>query len=254
MSLCRLLLTFALLCTSMSCTATRHFLKAKPSPHTSFLKGDRHLRADPPDSGPFHYSARTMSMPAIKKDLAARAIWIAPVDISHLRPTATKLMASQERNGLHRPVIEMATQLWQSFRNAFNSPVSRYHVIDKPKKGCVELRLALVEFNQTNGAGNVVKTVATSFVGPFSMIAGPFVKGTIAIEGKMLVHGSGELLFEFADRESDPVTLFSVRSYQGTGFAEKAIEDWGKQCEQMTRMYQVQGKVRDSGVIRWSPF
>lgn len=238
-----------------SCATSKQWLKAKPAKHLCYLKSSPDMRPDAPGVSPFHYSARTMSVKALKKDLASKCIWIAPVDLHHLRPTSKALMAAQESNGLHRPAAEIAASLRQAFANAFASNSNaRYRVVSKPVEGCVELRLALVEFDQTNAAGNIVKTVAGKFVGPLAMFAGPFVKGTIAIEGRLLIHGSEELLYEFADRESDPVTVVSVRSYNGTGFAVRSIEKWASQFEQMTRMYQVDGRVLDANVLRLNPF
>lgn len=253
--LCSTLAALGWLGAGTSCTLSKHLLKAKPSEQTSFLEKSKSLKVDVPDSGPFHYSARTMSSKALKKDSASRCIWIAPVDMSHLRPTSTALAATQERNGLYRPAPEMAAALRQEFRRVFmETPGARYRLVNKPVKGCVELHLALVEFNQTNAPGNVAKTLASTVVGPFAILAGPVVKGTIAIEGKVKIHGSGELLYQFADRESDPVTIVSLRSYSATGFALETIAKWARQFEQMTRMYSLSSRVRDANVIRLNPF
>jgi len=238
-----------------SCETSKKLLKAKQAPFSGFLRSERHLQLDYPGSGPFHYSARTISVNALKKELTCHSIYIAPVDLRYLRPTSKALAAAQERKGLHRPILEVAASLRQEFIKAFaNNPNARYRVVNKPVKGCVELRLALIEFDQTNAAGNAVKTVAGSFVGPFAMIAGPFVKGQIAIEGKLVIHGSNELLYQFSDREADPVTVVSVRSFNSTGFAQNSMAKWAEQFEKMTRMYQMRSRVRDENVLRLNPF
>lgn len=250
-----LVLAAGLVLLGSSCATSKSLLKAKPTTFSSFLKSSRSLAIDPPGVAPFHYSARSISKSALQKELKCHSIWIAPVDLSHLRPTSTTLAKMQECNGMHRPVPEMAAYLWQAFRREFQTtPQARYRLVDRPSKGCVELRLALVEFDQTNAAGNIAKTVMGRFVGPLAMVAGPFVKGTIAIEGKLVVHGSNEVLYQFADRESDPVTVFSMRSFNATGFAQLSIDKWAEQFEKMTRMYQMHSRVLDANVIRLNPF
>ena len=237
-----------------SCTTSKELLKAKPAQFSGFLRHEKHLWTEPP-GGPFHYSARTMSAKALQKERKCQEIWIAPIDLRHLRPTSKALASVQESRGLYRPMNEVSSALWQAFCQTLSTaPGTRYKVVQRPTKGCVELRLALIEFDQTNAGGNVVKTVAGSFVGPFAMIAGPFVKGQIAIEGKLIIHGSGELLYQFADRESDPVTVISARSFNATGFAYRSVQKWAQQFEEMTRIYQHGSRVRDANVMRLNPF
>jgi hypothetical protein len=252
----RVLLLGVILATlGTGCEASKSLLKAKPDGFTSFLASTRSLRIDSPGVAPFHYSARSISRSTLKQEQSCHTIWIAPVEMRYLRPTGTTLAKLQEEKGVHRPAPEMAAYLRQQFYRAFaTNPQARYRVVDRPVKGSVELRLALTEFNQTNAAGNIAKTVVGRFVGPFAMLAGPFVKGTIAIEGKLVLHGSHDVLYQFADRESDPVTVFSMRSYNATGFAERSIDKWAEQFEKMTRMYQQSERVRDANVIRLNPF
>jgi hypothetical protein len=137
------------------------------------------------------------------------------------------------------------------FTRAFaTSP--RYQLVPQRGPGTVELHLALVGFNQTNGAGNVGKTVAASFIGPLAMVIGPFVKGTIAIEGKLKLSGTNDLVYQFTDSEHDRITIVSARSYQPLGFAELAIKDWANQLELITRT-PAQVGVRDSPYVWLNP-
>ena len=250
-----LLLGAVLALLGTSCAASKSLLKAKPAGFSPFLTANKTLQLDPPGVAPFHYSARSISRSTLKKEQQCHTIWIAPVELRYLRPTSTTLARLQEEQGAHRPVPEMAAYLRRQFQRAFAAnPNARYRVVDHPVQGSVELRLALIELDQTNAAGNIAKTVVGRFVGPLAMLAGPFVKGTIAIEGKLVIHSSHEVLYQFSDRESDPVTVFSARSFNATGFAERSIAKWAQQFEKMTRMYQQQDRVRDANVIRLNPF
>ncbi len=137
------------------------------------------------------------------------------------------------------------------FTHAFaNSP--RYQLVPQRGPGTVKLHLALVGFNKTNGAGNVGKTVTASFIGRLDMIIGPFVKGTTAIEGKVKLTGTNELVYQFTDSEHDRSTIVSAGSYQPLGFAELAIKDWVNQLELITHT-PTQVGVRDSPYVWLNP-
>lgn len=251
----RALLLVSALLGLVACSTSKRLLKAGPAARSAFLENDQRLRQDAPEIAPFHYSARTMSMKSLARERQCQTIWIAPVSLNYLRPTTQTLTAQQEQRGLYRPTPEMAAKLWQACWQAFTeTPGARYRPVSKPCKNCLELRLSVVEFDQTSVTGNAMKTAASMFVGPFSMLASPFVKGSIAIEGKIKIHGSDELLYQFADRESDPITFLSVRSYTPTGFAQLTIKKWAEQLEAMTRMWEQQGPVRDEDAIRLNPF
>jgi len=240
-----------LLLTGVSCTATRKFLKAKPAHVSDFIERDSTMILDTLGSGPFHYSWRTTSAKTLQRERECTEIWIAPVDLRYLRPTSKPLAAWQENQGLERPVQQVVTMLHTEFSRAFASS-PRYRLVSRRGPRTLELHLALVEFNQTNSAGNVGKTVAGSFVGPLAMIAGPFVKGTIAIEGKLKVTGTNDLVYQFTDSEHDRITFVSARSYQALGFADLAIKDWANQLELMTRTPATVG-VRDSPYVWLNP-
>lgn len=240
-----------LLLTGVSCNSTRKFLKAKPVQVSDFIERNSSMTLDTLGSGPFHYSWRTTSARTLRRERECTEIWIAPIKLSYLRPTSKPLAAWQESQGLQRPVAQAVTMLHTEFSRAFaRSP--RYRLVSQRGSRTLELHLALIEFNQTNSAGNVGKTVAGSFVGPLAMLVGPFVKGTIAIEGKLKVTGTNDLVYQFADSEHDRITIVSARSYQPLGFADLAIKDWANQLELMTRTPATDG-VRDSPYIWLNP-
>lgn len=250
-SLLTLALGLFVLLHGTSCTATKKFLKAKPVETTNFIERDRTMVLDTLGSGPFHYSWRTTSAKALQREHECTEIWIAPVELRYLRPTSKPLAAWQESQGLERPVTQVVTMLHTEFSRAFaRSP--RYRLVSQRGPRTLELHLALIEFNQTNSAGNVGKTVAGSFVGPLAMIVGPFVKGTIAIEGKLKVTGTNDLVYQFTDSEHDRITFVSARSYQALGFADLAIKDWANQLELMTHTPATVG-VSDSPYVWLNP-
>jgi hypothetical protein len=88
--------------------------------------------------------------------------------------------------------------------------------------------LALVEVVPTNPG---IQALAT--IGGFFVPGGGAIRflgtGSIAIEGVVKDGASGEILFEFKDREADKSTLFSVKDYQQYAHARQTIEEWSMQ-------------------------
>ena len=236
-------------CTLCSCAGTRKLLKAKERPATAFL--DIHagnLRADPPGSGPFHKVWRTTSPALIRSAMQKPAIVVAPVNLHWLQQTgATMARFDESRMGRPRPVAHITRELRVRFREA----LARY---GPPGKGrTLVLELALTEFTPTSISGNVLKTAAGLVIGPVSAVAGPWVKGTIAIEGRLRDPATGAIVYQFADRESDPITWISVRNFQGTAFTENIIRQWAAQFASAVRT-PAGIQIPDAPVIRLNPF
>lgn len=250
-----LFLLILLAFSGVSCQSTRRLLKAKPAAQCVFLKEEPGLVMDPePSKGPFNHTWRTADAALLGKNAAKTEIFVAPVNLKFLKPTGkTFARVEENRFGRPRPVAEVAAYLRKSFGDAFTAPGARYHPVQRPGKRSLVLETALTEFTPTSPRGNIAKTVASFMVGPISAVAGPWVKGTIAMEARLKDPQTGRVLYQFADRESDPMTIYSVKNYQTAAFAELIISQWAQQFETATRT-AAGGKIKDAPLIRLNPF
>lgn len=239
----------------VSCQSTRRLLKAKPAAQCVFLKEEPGMVMDPePSKGPFNHSWRTADSKVLSKNAAKTEIFVAPVNLKFLKPTGkTFARVEENRFGRPRPVGEVAAYLRKNFADAFTAPGARYHPVQRAGKRSLILETALTEFTPTSPRGNIAKTVASFMVGPISAVAGPWVKGTIAMEARLRDPETGRVLYQFADRESDPMTIYSVKNYQTAAFAELIISQWAKQFEAATRTTAGE-KIKDAPILRLNPF
>ena len=99
----------------------------------------------------------------------------------------------------------------------------------------------------------MAKTTASFFIGPLSAVASPLTTGIVAIEGEVRDPATGRVVLQFADREIDPITFVSVRSYQPTAFAKIIIDQWAGQFPQVLRA-PAGAKLKDASAIRLNPF
>ena len=241
-------LSFLLVVLSLaSCAGTRRFLKAKPVTPSGFLERRADLKADAPESGPFHVVTRTISPALIKSALRKPTLTVLPVDLRYLKPMrSTMAKVEQDQFGKAWPVQEVATMMQSKFQQS----VSRF---GPPQKGNrLFLELALTEFVPTSPSGNVMKTAAGFVVGPLSGLASPWTKGTLAIEGRLRDPETGKVVFQFADRESDPMTIVSVRSFKASAFAEIIVGQWAEQFAAAVRS-PAGIKIKDAPVFRLNP-
>lgn len=223
----------------VSCSATREvrqFVKAKPTQLTPFLEDFEHIEMSD-GRGPFHAVWVAADQENRAVSARRREIYIAPVETRYLRPIGKELAARQQRVwGRRRPAQLIARKLQREFVSAFiNSPDARYVPVSSPTSDSVTLRLALVELDPTSVEGNTVKKAAGFFIGPAAGLAGRFTKGSIAIEGQLRDTEGGWLLLQFADKEHDKKTLWTLRDFRPYGHAEVAIREWAKQFERATR-------------------
>lgn len=229
-----MVMPLAMLCSS--CQSTNQLLKAgaaKPSP---FLEHQAQMTTYR-DRLPFHKFWWPADRSAINRASKQTCIYIAPVRLDFLRPIKKPLPRKEvEAGSIVRREREMAFLLRNEFGRAFlRSPTARYRLATHPRPDSVTLELALVELNPTSPKGNAVKTGLKFVVGPIAGLGSYFTQGNIAIEGKLRNTSTGELLFEFADNQSDKMTFYSVRDFKPYGHATHTIEEWAKQFEEFTR-------------------
>lgn len=229
----------------VSCASAQKLVKAKPAKAEAFLEKRTELRADPADTGPFHVIRRTTSPDVLKIAQQKPAINVLPVDLRYLKaPTRKKMPAAEYAE---TPVVKEIAAL---LRTRFQEEANR--VAAPARNNALTLHLALTEFTPTSAVGNAAKTAAGFFIGPFASLASPFTKGTIAIEGEVRDPATGRVVFQFADRESDPLTFLSVRSYQSTAFAKMIIDQWAAQFPPALRT-PAGVKQKDAPFIRLNP-
>lgn len=58
-------------------------------------------------------------------------------------------------------------------------------------------------------------------------------KGSVAIEGAVRDADTGEILFEFRDREGDKAAPFTVKDFQRFAHAQVAFDEWAKQLVEL---------------------
>jgi hypothetical protein len=223
-------------------------VKAKPAAHSSSLAQQNDLRQDAPGHGPFHRVSRATAPGTLKIAARKPAISVLPVELRYLKPMG-KTMARMDQGKTGRePLARNIASLMQT---RFQQEANRYGT---PKRGnFLTLQLALTEFTPTSPSGNAVRTAAGFFIGPLTLLGGPWTNGVIAIEGELRDPETGRIVFQFADRESDPVTIVSVRSFKPDAFAKIIVDQWAKQFAQAVHT-PAGVKLKDASVLRLNPF
>ena len=213
---------------------------------TPFLEDFENMK-DMDGDGPFLITWTAATQEQRQASAARTEIYIAPVETRYLRPIGKKMAARQARRwNRKRPAAKYAAIIQSAFVGAFlESENPRYVVVTEPTADSVTLRLSLVELDPTSGTGNVVRKVGSAAAGPItgimgvatpaSGVMGAFTKGSIAIEGQLRDSEGGWLLLQFADREQDKMTFWTLRDFQPYGHAKVTIKDWAKQFEEVTR-------------------
>jgi hypothetical protein len=238
-----------------SCSSVNSFLKAKPTTSTGFLAPRKSMNPHPGET-PFHYAGHSKSWEIHERANSKRRLYIAPVDTSRLRRIQRSFArASYKVTGKERPIEEMANQVRLEFAQAFVDSVAPAYVLtDRPGNDSVTLELSLIELDPTSVSGNAARKVAGYFVSPLVTVASyGTTAGSIAIEGKVVCSDTQEVVFQFADREGDRLSLFSVKDFQPYGFIDEIIEEWADQFESFCRTPTYQ-EIRDSSWFTLNPF
>ncbi len=251
--LCLLLLALLLICLP-GCRSTNQLLKAKAVPLSGFLEHKDQMETHR-ERVPFHKVWSNPDAGVRHRAAAQREIFIAPVNLQHLRPVKKALARNEIRIGsIERRETQMAQQLRGEFAGAFGrSPAPRYRLVNAPTPASVTLELAIVELNPTSPKGNAVKTAAKFVVGPLAGLGGYFTKGNMAVEGRVRNSQTGEAVFEFADNEADRMTFYTLRDFRAYGHAAYAMKDWASQFELFVRT-PAGNRVNDSWFFTLKPF
>ena len=237
-----------------SCSTTNSYLKAKPARPAGFLAKPKTMNPHPTES-PFHYAAHSKSWEVHERARSKHQIYIAPVDTSRLRGIQRTLArTSYSVRGQERPVEELANRIRLEFAQAFvDTPRPSYSVVAAPGPDSVTLELSLIELDPTSVGGNAAKKIGSYLLTPLvSVVSYGTTAGAIAIEGKIVCSDTGEIVFQFADREGDRMSLFSVKDFEPYGFIEEIIHEWATQFEVFSRT-PAQRAVGDSSWFTLNP-
>ena len=230
------LLPIAAVAVFSSCATVKSTLEAKPANPSEFLDPS-HRMEEMGARSPFLRTWRGATQEQRQISAKRTQIFIAPVNTSHLRPIGAKIAARQDRRwNRERPVREIAHQLRSEFVEAFKqSKHPRYFIVHSPTKDSVTLELSLVELDPSSVTGNIVRKGASLQIGPTTALAAPLTSGRIAIEGRLTDSTEGWSLFEFADREKDKMTFWTLRDFRPYGHSKVTIKEWARQFEETTR-------------------
>ncbi len=238
-----------------SCSSSDGFLKARPARPAGFLAKPKTMTPHPTES-PFHYAAHSKSWEVHERARSKTQIYIAPVDTSRLRGIQRTLArTSYSVLGQERPVGELANRIRLEFGQAYvESPRPTYEVVAAPGPQSVTLELALIELDPTSVGGNAAKKIGSYLLSPLvTLVSYGTTAGAIAIEGKIVCSDTGQIVFQFADREADRLSLFSVKDFEPYGFIEEIISEWAEQFELFSRT-PAQREVGDSSWFTLNPF
>lgn len=235
-----------------ACSSANRVLKARlvaPSPFFEqpwlAQNGGNHL--------PFQKVWTTPDAKVLAEGTRRRKLFIAPVTLAYLRPVSKKLATQELAWGVQRKENEVAARLREEFIGAFRrSPRPLYQLVNRPGKDTLTLQLAITELTPTSPKGNAVLTVLKFAVTPVAMLGRFFTKGSMAIEGKVVLSDSGRAFFQFADHEADKMTFISTRDYQPYGHAVNTMREWALHFEEMTRTPRGM-KMKDSAAITLRP-
>jgi hypothetical protein len=161
-----------------------------------------------------------------------RSFYVAPVHTNHL--AEQDWWKSQNERIQSGELQRDATQLGIHFRRSLLNEILKYpgntiELAGEPGPGVLVLRVAITELVPSKAYWNSAATAA-GFVVPGAGLLSMAGTGSIAIQGRLEDGGTGEVLAQFSDRRSDPVSPINLRSYKWYGGAERNISDWSREA------------------------
>ena len=234
----RLHLLALALTTLPACQRLRTMVKAKPATLSPFMEHRSEVKRQP-STAAFQSIWRTRDRHAHDLARPLTELFIAPVAIQYLRPMRSGTVRFDDRLGtqLSPAASEMAWKLRHEFAVALaNAPAPRYRLVTSPTPASLTLEMAIIELNPTHPKINAAKLVAKLMFGPLGSVGGLSVQssGNIAFEAKIRLSHNRSLLYQFADNESDKMTLYSVRDFRPYGHVDKSISEWAGQFVELT--------------------
>ena len=215
--------TLALL--ALYCSACE-LIKASPAKDTGFLPHAELLTAMP-ERSPFNGSWYADRDKFYKMKGDYRHLLILPVRTDFLvSQTKQKVRSPEELQERAEEIEAMAAYMQQRFVQSLeNRSDSNIKISEKDGPKTFVLELSLAELIPTEPAVNAVATAAGFFVpggGAIRLAA----SGSIAMEAIVRDGVSGDILFEFKDRQVDKTSPFSIKDFQRYAHSRKTIDEW----------------------------
>lgn len=245
----RLLTALAAATLCCSCMSVQRLAKAGAAAPTDFLSHGDALRKPPASESPFLRVWRQPADAVWAKAEKRKKIYIAPVNLDHLRPVTKPLSRVETREtSRQKAARQLAVYLREQMQEAFrNSPAPRYELADQPGRDTLNLELALVELNPNPISGGITRRAINVVAVPGAeSIVGRPLKGSISMEGRLTDPAQRQSLAEFADSEHNRSALIlSVHDFTAYSHSRKVIREWAAQIEQFCRSPR-SARVKDS--------
>ncbi len=239
----------------VGCSSTNTTLKASPAKPTAFLEHADEMK-EVRGRAPFNRVWRNPEVPSLTV-MRERydSILIRPVTLAYLGQGEKEDIRDAVRRGTTKESAEdIAAFMQEEFiRAAKERKALGLRVVNTPSPNTIIIELALTEIKPTQIAENVVGTVGGAFVPGAGTAMKVVSKGSVAFEAKLRSGDNQLLLGEAADRESDPMTIISMRDYERYGHAKSAISDWANQLIELMST-PPSHTVADSSTLDWRPW
>ena len=153
-------------------------------------------------------------------------IFIAPVDTRYLMQQTWWKQMSNNRT-IKEDAQGLANYFYHSLQGAFGrDPNNRLRLVRNARRaGTLVLEVAVVEVTPTKAAINLA-SYAASFAGAAIRTQ---TNGTVAFEARVRNGANGQILAQFADRESGQASLVNLKNFSWYGHATDIINMWSWQ-------------------------
>ena len=202
--------------------------KTKAAPDSGFLENSGPMSEN---RGRFPFQ-RVWVKPGVQKENYA-FVNVAPVNTSYLMDATGWKAANPGNADLDRAVRDMAEYTRATFIDAFNNPLNnRFRATPQPGPRTVTLELAITELVPSKAgltaAGMIAPAAGQAAIGLGAKAAAG--QPSVAIEGRVRDASTGELLFQFADRQEPQMRVVNAQGLTWWSHAKEAIRDWAAQC------------------------
>jgi hypothetical protein len=222
-----------------SCRSAQRLVKAFPARPTPIRGHASELKRTDAAKSPFLHDWKNTDAKAWAAAEKRPHIYIAPVNLDHLRPMTRSLSKIEvtEKSRL-KNMRKLAGYFHSEVTRAFRlAPEDRREVVDVPDKYSLVLELAVTEFNPNPIMGGLMRKGINILLWPGAETAiSHKLKGNMAIEGRLRDEGTGQVLYEFADAEQNRSgIILYVHDYTTYTYFRKACREWARQIEEVVR-------------------
>ena len=236
-----------------SCSVARKVLKGAPADRAGFIPNSLVLKEDRSKS-PFHGSWFVDKEYFYKRKEQTNKIQVMPVRTDFL---AKKGWWSKLNSGSMESYASEVRQLADLFHSELVKDLkamssTKWEIVDQADDETLILEFALVEVVATKAHLNAVGTAA-GFLVPGGGLISQTAGGSVAFEAKVFDGKNGELLLAFADRETDTLSLISLKDFQYYAHARKSVMDWSHQFAELVNT-GADHKIKDSSGVTIIPW